>query len=881
MQLSKMMSVYRYILSMVLLVFSLNLPAQTINKNKLYVKFRDNGSAGISQLKQRARVLKSSVDIPSLNKIMNNYAITGLTSITNTMALSAWSKAAFDSDKVGMNRWMVVEIADTAQFNAIKQSFENATDIVEFVAVDSQRFLDEAPTPETWLPNDSLFVSKQWYLNYSAQFGSNATGVDADINYPEAAKLQTGNPGVIVAVLDGAADTNHTDLRQNLWLSPGGTERFGYNFYDDNTVLNASAHGTRVCGVIGAVNNNVRGISSVAGGNGNINSGVRIMSLQIFNESGYFAGDDQAARAFIYAALNGAAIANCSWSGGEESKLINDAIDYFTLNGGGAVLKGGVVVFSSGNSYNEVVNYPNNVPSVISVTATDYDGKRPSYATVNTHVDIAAPGGNSNNYSGQANMVLLDRNNGYTYSVGTSYAAPLVSGVAALGVSHAMGRLTNYELRRFLLGSAKNIDAANPELVGKMGAGLVDAYQFLKDIESYPGTVIGADTAINLQVTQTCDSVKFTWDKKTEQDTLIILMSDSLIFGIPDYRNRVGEYVIGGGKVVYNHSSFNTFSTDIVPGKKHYFSVWVFKNTTMQLVKSLVIDNEVKQDELSVTNTGNCLYTFKWSNQSACYKNVIITASYKDNAIAPTPQTLSADILQDGGYWIVYRGTDTVQTINEYFAIDSTLYFKKYTLVNGQYMLSSNTASVTRPNYFSGFTADRIQQDLMLLTWDFNEMNICDPANDSIFIVYSTAGRVGLVEKIYKEGDAISGGGTVLYKGSGPKGQFLHQSSNLATNACYKIFVKKFNYSAGIFTCANNFDITYEFIGSGNWSMAENWKNSLVPPAVLPAKSLVIINPAAGQKCILDVKVEADDHSFIWVYPNKAFEINDNFKIEN
>ncbi|MDA3614855.1 M43 family zinc metalloprotease [Polluticaenibacter yanchengensis] len=71
----------------------------------------------------------------------------------------------------------------------------------------------------------------------------------------------------------------------------------------------------------------------------------------------------------------------------------------------------------------------------------------------------------------------------------------------------------------------------------------------------------------------------------------------------------------------------------------------------------------------------------------------------------------------------------------------------------------------------------------------------------------------------------------------------------------------------------------YEFTGNGNWSDAANWKNNLVPPAILAAGQTIIINPSANGKCVLNVLQTIAQGAQFTIMPNKIFEVNGDIKI--
>lgn len=75
-------------------------------------------------------------------------------------------------------------------------------------------------------------------------------------------------------------------------------------------------------------------------------------------------------------------------------------------------------------------------------------------------------------------------------------------------------------------------------------------------------------------------------------------------------------------------------------------------------------------------------------------------------------------------------------------------------------------------------------------------------------------------------------------------------------------------------------DITYTFIGNGNWSDPANWQNGIVPPLILPAGSRIIINPVNGGECYLNVSQTLNKGSLFSILPNKKLRLSDYLLIE-
>lgn len=383
------------------------------------------------------------------------------------------------------------------------------------------------------VPNDARFP-EQWHLNNTEQLPGFVKG--ADVNAVEAWREGvTGDPRVIVAVIDGGVQVDHPDIAANLWVNPdpkpdanGHKDEHGRNFNEDVNTITPDNHGTHVAGLIAAVRNNKIGVAGVAGGNGSKDSGVRIMSCQIFAEENK---PEAAANAFVYAADHGAVLANNSWGiGGAPGpdilpKFFTVAIDYFIDHAGcdndgnqleGSMMKGGVALFAAGNYSREEWYMPGSYSKVIGVTSVGPTAAKAPYSNYGIWTDIAGPGGDMT-YGNPEGFVLSTVTEGlYGYMQGTSQATPIVTGVAALIVSKFGGKgFTNKELKERLLGALRpfDIDARSPGFEGKIGGGIADARKALASNQKK-----GPEAVSNPKVEPSYDKVVFKWSAVKDDD---------------------------------------------------------------------------------------------------------------------------------------------------------------------------------------------------------------------------------------------------------------------------------------------------------------------------------------------------------------------------
>lgn len=465
--------------------------------------------------------------------------------------------------ELGLHRWFVVKFDSSiqlekaaekiavrpqvcaVQYNAIAQQSTDHKVVPADHIITKAGAQDEAP-----VFND-YYLGSQWNLINDGTLSS-LSREGADIAVKDAWELTCGDPSIIVAVMDGPVKYDHPDLAGNMWVNtkekngqPGVDDDgngfiddiYGYNFAENIGEININGygeigHGTHVAGILGAVNNNGIGVSSVAGGSGK-GDGIRMMSCQLF-AGDISANDRTVGNAFIYAADNGASIAQCSYgyNGGvytSDNAYINHwpfeykGIQYFinAENANCEAVSENIAIFAAGNEMESYSSYPGALPFCISVTALGPDGMPALYTNYGLGCNIAAPGGESQGDFDVADMILSTGflSGEYVYMSGSSMACPHVSGVAALGMSYALKlgkKFSGDEFKALLLSSVNDVDqflgigekvsrdgAYRIELKKyrkRMGTGSVDAWKFLMNIEGTPSLLVktGEECEINL-----------------------------------------------------------------------------------------------------------------------------------------------------------------------------------------------------------------------------------------------------------------------------------------------------------------------------------------------------------------------------------------------
>jgi len=317
-----------------------------------------------------------------------------------------------------------------------------------------------------WYPNDSLF-NEQYYMNL------------LKINTAwDSLKVRRQ---ILVGVVDTGVDYTHPDLAQNIWINPGedgldeegrykrtnGVDDDQNGFIDDwhgwdflsssdssgydNDPFPGHSHGTHVSGTIAAIINNSIGIAGMC-------DSIKILPIKIGEDNSFVSSLRNSYEGLLYAAKMGADLINCSWGGTSSSITEKEVVELVTE-------LGSCIIAAAGNNNSEVGFYPASYNNVLSVAASD-DGDRKAYfSNYFGTVDVIAPG---------IDIMSTIAGGGYDKWRGTSMSTPIVVGIAAM-VKMKYPDYTPIQIQEHIKATTDNVDSLNPNFIGKIGKGRVNA----------------------------------------------------------------------------------------------------------------------------------------------------------------------------------------------------------------------------------------------------------------------------------------------------------------------------------------------------------------------------------------------------------------------
>ncbi len=318
------------------------------------------------------------------------------------------------------------------------------------------------------------------------------------INLPEAWDITTGSSDVVVAVVDTGVLLDHPDLEGQLvdgydFISSTDISLDGDGIDDnpddpgdqDGVSGSSSFHGTHVAGTIAALTNNTA--DGEEGGVAGIAWNIKVMPLRALGCGGGTTYD------IMEAVKYAAGLDNVS------GITLDDPVDVINMSLGGesateyereiyaeARAQGVIIVAAAGNEGSDTKMYPAAYDNVVSVSAVNIDKAIASYSSYGETIDVSAPGGSSTdiNGDGYTDGILSTMGDdsgdsiemGYAFSIGTSMAAPHVSGVVAL-MKSIYADMTPDIFDTLLAAEYLTQDIGNTGRDDSFGYGLIDAYK--------------------------------------------------------------------------------------------------------------------------------------------------------------------------------------------------------------------------------------------------------------------------------------------------------------------------------------------------------------------------------------------------------------------
>jgi PKD repeat protein len=352
------------------------------------------------------------------------------------------------------------------------------------------------------------------------------------------------------------------------------------------------SHGTHASGLIAAETNNDLGVASIG-------NRISLMAIKATKDADNPADLYYALEGIVWAAQNGANVISMSFGTAYRTQTMQDVVNF-------AYNKGCLLVASAGNDGKDEPNYPAALDHVIAVGSCNGDDKKSYFSNYGTWLDLLSPGGMAINSSfgilststiATSNVASYGVGGGYETKLGTSMAAPIVSGLCGLMLS-ANPSLTPEKLTTILKNTCDDIYGLNPTYVSKLGAGRINAAKAVQAAMSSrssltanfasSATTIGSGATIRFADLTDGDPVSWSWQfaggtpvTSTEQNPEITYEyggTYSVTLKVTDRDGNTStetktNFIIvkGGGKTewIEQHTNFSTplrgvLHTDIV-----------------------------------------------------------------------------------------------------------------------------------------------------------------------------------------------------------------------------------------------------------------------------------------------------------------------------
>lgn len=287
-------------------------------------------------------------------------------------------------------------------------------------------------------------------------------------------QIDQSDSSMVIGIIDTGVKLDHEDLGNVAYNhadpindidddGDGYIDNFrGWDIANDDNDANTDGHphGTHVTGISSATANNSLGMAGIG-------FASKYLPINAWNSTYNTLMNEY--EGIVYAADHGAKVINLSWGGiNNFSRYGQDIINYAVLE------KNVVVVAAAGNTHKSLDFYPASYDNVLSVGATDMEDNMTTWGTYSYFIDIMAPG---------QKIYSTKSNGGYEKSGGSSFAAPMVAGAAALVRSH-FPEFSALQVMEQLRVTSDDIyhEGSNMDYYGQMGKGRLNVHRALNHI---------------------------------------------------------------------------------------------------------------------------------------------------------------------------------------------------------------------------------------------------------------------------------------------------------------------------------------------------------------------------------------------------------------
>lgn len=401
-----------------------------------------------------------------------NFGITGLDLVCQNLGVNTIEKMFKDKNNpeiwtlIDLDKIFVLHFPPEADMTSAIEEF-NRHPAVMYAEPYFIRKMD-------FTPNDPYFYN---------QWGLDNTQAELAWDYAQ------GDGSVTISIVDSGMDMDHPDLSGNLWVNPGEDlngngvidliewnavdddgngfidDFYGWDLMDNDNNPDddpQSGHGTHCSGIASAQTNNNTGIASL---------GFDCSLIPVRTGSGQYIYYGY--QGISYAISVDADIMSLSWGGGGFSMLEQQLFDQAYANG--------IAVFgAAGNDNSSALHYPSGYEHVMAVASTNQSDIKSRFSNYGDWIGISAPG---------SSIFSTYLNGQYTSMSGTSMACPFTASLAGL-IKSAFPSFEAQDIYDAITETADNIDNLNPNYIGLLGAGRINAFQAMGML-NYPDLTMG------------------------------------------------------------------------------------------------------------------------------------------------------------------------------------------------------------------------------------------------------------------------------------------------------------------------------------------------------------------------------------------------------